>query len=212
MADLDARADSVLSVLAGGGWPTEELHRLLDYLHVEVLRQIVDEEWLLFRTSHHQPHVLASLRQDHRQLRAAIDELTAAEHSPDHPPAQELISATRQLCTTLQTHLNAEEAALDGDAHAPSTSALGSQPHTVYALIEGPVIDLDTLPGSQGIDAALGRLLRLQAGEQIELHASSDPLPLWRRLAMSDPGGYGFSYLESGPTRWRAEITRRTAN
>jgi uncharacterized protein (DUF2249 family) len=46
----------------------------------------------------------------------------------------------------------------------------------------------------------------------VELRCSSDPSPLWQRLARADPGGYGLAYLERGPQRWRLQITRRTAH
>lgn len=49
----------------------------------------------------------------------------------------------------------------------------------------------------------------MRAGEQLELHASSDPYPVWRRAALDDPGGYGFTYLQTGPPQWRVQLDRR---
>jgi len=146
-----------------------------------VLRQVTDEEWLLFRTYHHDPQDLTPLRQEHLKLRGAIEALTAA--SPDAQSPQQLAAAVRELLTALARHVVEEERILGIDAEAPSTTALGSTPHTWYALTEGAIIDLDTLPGAQGVDAVLGRLLRLRGGEEVELRASADPFPIWRRLA-----------------------------
>jgi uncharacterized protein (DUF2249 family) len=73
-------------------------------------------------------------------------------------------------------------------------------------------VDLADLPGPLGVDAVVSRLLRLRAGEQVELRANTDPAPIWRRLAMGDPGGYGFSYLARGPGQWRVQVTRRPAS
>jgi uncharacterized protein (DUF2249 family) len=73
------------------------------------------------------------------------------------------------------------------------------------------VIDLANLPGPRGIEVVLGRLLRMERGERIEVRAAIDPRPLWRRLAAADPDGYGVTYLQRGPQRWSVEIERRPA-
>jgi uncharacterized protein (DUF2249 family) len=206
LSEVTARAQDVLGAADQGTWPAAQLHRFLDYLHLEVLRQLTDEEWLVFRAYHRDPQDLAPLHQDHVQLRAAIEALTAASEDAQSP--QELATAVRDLITALAHHHAGGERILGSDT--PSTTALGSTPHTWYALTEGRIIDLDTLPGAHGLDAALGRLLRLRGGEEVELRASTDPFPIWRRLATADPGGYGFSYLHKGPPQWRAQISRRT--
>lgn len=209
LAAVTARSADLLAEADQGRWPHRELQQLLDYLHLEVLRQVVDEEWLLFRDSHHDPQSLNQLRRDHQKLRRLIEDLVDAAARVDQRSPTQLASTTRDLLENLRTHLDAEEKVFGADAEPPSTSALGSTPHTWYELIEGSLIDLDTVPGPQGVDAVLGRLLRLRGGEQVDLQASSDPLPLWRQLAMADPGGYGFCYLEQGPPQWLVQITRR---
>jgi uncharacterized protein (DUF2249 family) len=131
----------------------------------------------------------------------------------DRPLPPQLAAATRDLLAQLDAHLIAEQQLLTtAGGGAPSTASLGSQPHEWYALTEGPVIDLDMLPGARGVDAALGRLLRLGPEKQVEPRCSSNPSPLWQRLARADPGGYGLAYLERRPQRWRLEITRRTGH
>ena len=195
-----------------GRWPQPELRELLNYLHLEVLRQFVDEEWLLFRVVRNAPEEVARLRSDHLELRVAIEALDQAAASEGSatgwsPP---LLSATTcDLLSRLEHHLAAEdELALSGEA-APATATFGAQPHEWYALTEGPIVDLDKLPGELGADAALARLVRLERREQVELRSTFDASPLWQRLLAGDPGGYGVTYLERGPNQWRVQIVRR---
>jgi uncharacterized protein (DUF2249 family)/ElaB/YqjD/DUF883 family membrane-anchored ribosome-binding protein len=207
--EVTARAADLLAEADQDRWPQGELQYLLDYLHLEVLRQVVDEEWLLFRNAHNDSQKVSQLRQDHQELRRVIEGLANSAASAGQQSPHQLAATIRDLLTKLRTHIGAEEQALGADAESPSTSALGRTSHTWYEFTDGPIIDLDNLPGPQGVDAVLGRLLRLRVDEQVDLRASSDPLPIWRQLAMADPGGYGFSYLQQGPPQWRVQITRR---
>lgn len=213
MQEVTRRADMVLREADEGRSAEAQLRELLNYLHLEVLRQVSDTEWLLFRAAHRAANELARLRRDHLELRISIDALTqaAALASSDHGPSpMRMAAAIRDLLEQLQEHFTAEQRLLStGDDTVPSTASLGSQPHDWYTLTERPVIDLDHLPGEHGIDAALGRLLRLAPHEQVVICSGSDPSPLWRRLSRADPGGYGLTYLERGPDRWRLEIVRR---
>lgn len=212
LAAVTARASAVLDGADDDRWPQEDLQELLDYLHLEVLRQIVDEEWLLFRNRHNDAEQVAKLYRDHVQLRSQIEVLADAAGTLDRPTPSHLAVLTRDLLSALQDHIGAEDHVLSSDSSPPSTSALGRTPHAWYELTDGPVIDLDALPGPRGIDAVLGRALRLRRGEVVELQASSDPLPIWRQLAGRDPGGYGFDYLQQGPPEWRVRITRRATS
>ena len=211
LREVTARAESVLSEAAAGRWPQQQLQELLDYLHLEVLRHIIDEEWLLFRMSHHAPEDLAPLRQDHLDLRGTIEELADMAGRGADGSATELSRTTRNLLVRLDSHIRAEQDLLTAHGDVPSTASLGRRPHAWYDLTEGPVINLAELPGPLGVDAVMSRLLRLRRGEQVELRADTDPAPVWHRLAMADPGGYGFSYLARGPEQWRVQITRRLA-
>src|SRR6185437_11807452 len=67
--EVTSRAQAVLSETDEGRWPQQQLQELLNYLRLEVLQQVVDEEWLLFRAAHHAPDELARLRRDHLELR-----------------------------------------------------------------------------------------------------------------------------------------------
>jgi uncharacterized protein (DUF2249 family) len=212
LSQVRRRADAVLAEADAGRWPDAELRELLNYLRLEVLRQVVDEEWLLFRAAHHAGEQLALLRREHLELRLAVDGLARidVERSAGAPISTAQLSAvTGDLLTQLETHLAAEEDLLSATQEVtPGVTALGGQPHEWYELTQGPVIDLDELPGARGADAALDRLLRLRAGEQIELRSGSDPSPLWQQLVRVDPGGYGVVNVERGPVRWRVQITR----
>lgn len=211
LAAVTARSVALLGEVDQDRWPERELRELLDYLHLEVLRQFLDEEWLLFCNSRSDPPALAQLRQDHSELRGLIEVLTAAAGSPGLQSPDQVAATTQDLLAKLRTHLRTESQVLHVEAEPCSTAALGRTPHAWYELTNGPVIDLDNLPGPRGVDAVTGRIMRLRSGEQLDLLASSDPVPIWRRLAAIDPGGYGFCYLQHGPPKWRVQITRHPA-
>jgi uncharacterized protein (DUF2249 family) len=212
MREVTVRAQRVLGVADEGQWPRLELQELLNYLRLEVLRQIVDTEWLLFRAARHAPDDLAELRRDHLALRGTIDVLAQAAATAgtvDGMSPPQLAVTTRDLLAQLTRHLAAEEDLLaTTGAAAPGIASLGSKPHEWYELIEGPTIDLNLLSGEQAEEAVRGRLLRLRPGEQVEVRSSNDPSPLWHSLLRADPGGYGICYLEQSPLQWRVEITR----
>lgn len=207
--EVTTRAEAVLRKADEGHWPQSELPALVDYLHLEVLRQVVDEEWLLFRAARHAPDELARLRRDHLELRLIVEALAQAQAGDGSLTPKQLATTTRDLLVRLDAHFAAEEEVLSDPGAATSTASLGSQPHEWYTLAEGPVIDLDQLPGRQGADAVLARLLRLDADERVEVSASTELGPVWQRLARADPGGYGVIHLDRGPPLWRLAITRR---
>ena len=208
--EVHSRAEPVLRAAEQGSWPAPELTALVNYLQLEVLRQLADEEWLLFRNAHTASQELAALRRDHLELRLAIDRLTEAATARSSFTYDQLAAATRDLLDQLEAHLAAEEDVLSDAAHqATSTATLGSQPHEWYAFTEGPVVNLDALPGTRGVDAAFDRLLRLRPGEQVVLASASDPSPLWRRLTYGNPGEYRLELRRKGPPLWELEITKR---
>jgi len=208
--EISTRADAVLAVADEGRWPQQELHELVNYLQLEVLRQIVDEEWLLFRNAHRPPDELATLRAEHLQLRLSIETLTEAAQGAGDITRQQVAVTTRDLLTQLERHLGTEEQLLAAaGSGTPAATVISGRPHEWYGITAGPIIDLDALPGPQGADAVLSRLLQLHRGETVEVRCSRDPSPLWRRLTDSDPGGWGINQLEQGPDHWRVEISRR---
>ncbi len=69
---------------------------------------------------------------------------------------------------------------------------------------------LDRLPRAFSVAAIMDRLTRMRRAERVEL-VSQEPLERLRIL-MAGRGmtaDYGWAYLDQGPTRWRAAITRR---
>lgn len=207
---VHARAEPVLRGADAGSWPAPELTELVNYLQLEVLRQIADEEWLLFRTARTASNELAALRRDHLELRLSVERLTEAATARANFTTAQLAAATRDLLGELEEHLRAEEHQLAAAGQQPaSTASLGSQPHEWYALTEGPMVDLDQLPGPTGADAVFDRLLRLRPDEQVSIASGTDPSPLCRRLSYADPGGYRMALLRKGPPRWEIEIAKR---
>jgi uncharacterized protein (DUF2249 family) len=205
------RAEDVLAVIAEDRWPTAELQALIGYLRAEVLRQAADEEWFLFPT-HDAPPGFTRLSRDHVRLRANIDVLARSAADRDTCTPAQLAATTRDLLAQLARHLAAEEALLaaaDAPGEVPATATLARRPHEWYPLTEGPVIDLDVLPAGQMAEAAVDRLLRLRHGDQVELRSSTDPSQVWRQVDGLAPGGYGFTYLQDGPHRWRVQVIRR---
>ena len=109
LREVTARAEGVLSEADAGRWPQQQLQGLLDYLHLELLRHIIDEEWILFRMSHHAPEVLAPLRQDHLELRGTIEELADMAGRGVDGSATELSRTTRNLLLRLDSHIRVEQ-------------------------------------------------------------------------------------------------------
>jgi uncharacterized protein (DUF2249 family) len=207
------RAEDLLAVTAEDRWPARELQALVGYLRAEVLGQDADEERLLFPAG--APAGVSRLARDHARLRATIETLERAAAGESTWSAAQLAAATRDLLHQLERHFHAGQALLAAAStpgKVPATTMLGGHPHEWYPLTEGPVIDLDALPAGQAVDAAVHRLLRLRRGEQVELHAGTDPHLVWRQLDVLSPGGYGFAYLQDGPDRWRMQVTRRPAD
>jgi uncharacterized protein (DUF2249 family) len=215
MREVAKRERAVLEETSRGRLPQPELQELLKYLHLEVLRQATDEQWLLFRSDHGDPAALAQLRRDHLDLRLAIDVLSgsAAATGTDArtlTPSQ-LAATTRDVLIQVERYfVDGEQLLANAGDAAPAAALIGGRPHEWYEVTNGPVIDLDVLDRPHGIDAVFDRLVRLAPGEHVELRSGlHDPSPLWQRLASFDPGGYGIVYFESGRDNWRVEITRR---
>jgi uncharacterized protein (DUF2249 family) len=212
LSQVVTRAEDLLAVTAEDRWPARELQALVGYLRAEVLGQDADEERLLFPAG--ADAGISRLARDHARLRAAIETLERVAAGESTWSPAELAAATRDLLHQLERHLHAGEAVLAAagtPGKVPATTMLGGHPHEWYPLTEGPVIDLDALPAGQAVHAAVHRLLRLRRGEQVELHAGTDPHRVWRRLDALSPGGYGFVFLQEGPDRWRMQVTRRRA-
>jgi hypothetical protein len=204
------RAEELLTGAADGRWPGTELAALVGYAQAEVLRQISDEETLLFPAA--PGRQAAALARDHTRLRSAAELLARAAAGEQPMPAAQVAAVVRDFATQLERHLSAEESLLASQRAprgVPGTAALGGHPHEWYPLTEGPVINLDTLPDGQAVAAAADRLLRMRRGEQVELRAGTGLDPVWREISKLIPGGYQFTVLQDGPVRWRMRVNRR---
>jgi hypothetical protein len=209
---VTASAEKLLTATEHGQWPGAELAALAGYARAEVLRQVSDEEALLFPAVPAQ--TATGLARDHVRLRAAA-ELLARAASGEQPmsPAQ-LAAAVRDFVVQLERHLRNEDDLLaSGRAPqgVPGTAHLGGHPHEWYPLTEGPEVDLDALPPGQAVAAAVDRLLRMGRDEQVELQSSTGLDPVWREISELSLDGYQFTVLQDGPARWRMRVTRRKA-
>lgn len=82
LRQVAARAEELLTAAADGRWPGAELAALAGYAQAEVLRQISDEETLLFPAA--PVRQAAALARDHTRLRSAA-ELLARAASGEQP-------------------------------------------------------------------------------------------------------------------------------
>lgn len=214
VGQIAMRAEDLLAVAAEDRWPGQELQALLGYLRAEVMRQISDEELLLFPARPSSPGFVR-LGRDHLRLRHCIEALTEAAAAEPRWSLARLATTTRDLLTLLERHLAAEEALLatiDAPRPVPSAAALTGRPHDWYPLTEGPVVDLDALPRGQTVDAAVERILRLRTGERVEIRSSDAGLEdVWRTMDRLAPGGYGFVYLDKDPEQQAVQVTKRPA-
>lgn len=209
---VTASADKLLAAAEHGRWPGTELTALAGYAQAEVLRQVSDEEMLLFPAVSAQ--TAAGLARDHVRLRTSAELLTRAASGVQPMSAVALAATVRGFVTQLERHLRSEEDLLAPSRAAremPGTAALGGHPHEWYLLTDGSVVDLDVLPSQEAVAAAVDRLLRMRRGEQVELLAGSDLDPVWREISRLSPDGYQFTVLQDGPARWRTRVTRRTS-
>jgi uncharacterized protein (DUF2249 family) len=209
---VTASAEKVLTATEHDRWPGAELAALAGYAQAEVLRQVSDEEALLFPAVPAQ--AVAGLARDHVRLRAAADLLARAAAGEQPMSPAQLAAAVRDFAVQLQRHLRNEDdllASARAPRDVPGTVTLGGHPHEWYPLTEGPVVDLDALPADQVVAAAVDRLLRMRRGEQVELQSGAGLDPVWREISKLSPDGYQFTVLQDGPARWRMQITRRHA-
>jgi uncharacterized protein (DUF2249 family) len=109
--------------------------------------------------------------------------------------------------------LEAAEArhAAPGDGSVICRTGAHPHPHEKHPLAEEPLIDMDAFPADLMVELAVGRVLRLRRGEQAEMRSGRDPRRVWLEVDRLIPGGYGFTYLQDGPDRWRMQVTRRPA-
>lgn len=107
LRQVTARAEELLAVAAHGRWPGTELAALAGYARAEVLRQVSDEEALLF-PAHPSPRV-AGLARDHARLRAAAELLARAAAGEQPMSPAQVTAAVRDIVAQLKRHLREED-------------------------------------------------------------------------------------------------------
>lgn len=202
MRDVERRAEPVLALLATQVWPHAELGTLTAFLRSAVLRQVSDEETLLFPHDASAPP-FAELSADHVRLHALTTRLEQAYRQPC--ARVQLRTLVDELLVALRRHLTAEQAVLaalpDVDSAVPSAADLAAGTQAWMPEDHAPVLlDLDLLPDIQAIELCIERLLRLVPGQSAELH-SHDDLSLraiCRWLHDFDAARYGISHTTVG--------------
>jgi uncharacterized protein (DUF2249 family) len=208
--EVRKRDQAIRAVLVAGRWPAREPEALVDYLRYEVLDQAVSTQRLLFPS---REGFLADARihrlvDDHVRLRNVTEQLTTAEGARPEPGA--LVETLDTLVAFLDRHMREEGAALSATSAAGVESL--RQPfrcHLWFPMTEGFLLDLDVLPHEFAQRAVVERFLRLRPGEQIVVRSRRELGGLWSALTSRLPGEIGWVYLEEGPERWQAEVTRR---
>ena len=74
-----------------------------------------------------------------------------------------------------------------------------------------PLLDVRVIPHAIRHATIFGAIGGLRAGQQMDLVADHDPLPLLAQLEERAPQRFEVSYLERGPEAWRIQLVRRTA-
>jgi uncharacterized protein (DUF2249 family) len=211
--EVRGRERAALAALGAGRWPDREIDGLVQYLRYEVLDQAATAERLLFPRAGKglADGPVHALVEDHVHLRDLTDRLAAVvtgDASRREPG--DLVELLDALDEFLDRHMRAEQALLS--ATSPGGVESLRRPfrcHLWFPLTEGPEVDLDSLPRGFAHPAVLERCSRLRRGERLLLHSGHDLTGLWNLLSSRLPGEYGWTYVEEGPTRWRAEVTRR---
>ena len=212
--EVDARVRRILDVLARGGRPDADVEMLLAYLRYVVLDQAAHEEGLLYPLARNgaADQRLQRLSDDHvhlRDLTADLADALATEAGARDP--EQLAGVVIELATALEDHLRAEEEVL-----VPATplgvDALRRPLHSTgwFLLTEGDVLQFDRLPTAYAGWATVERLMRMRAGDRVEVRSSRSLETLHVLLRRrGEAADFGWSYLEEGPHAWRAQITRR---
>lgn len=167
MRDVEHRAAPVLALLGTRTWPHAELGVLASFLRTTVLRQVSDEEALLYPRDASAPP-FAELSADHVRLHILTTQLEAAYAQPCSRP--DLRALVDDLLNTLREHLSEEQGVLatlaNADVAVPSAAGLAATRHGWTSLEDGPVrIRLDAIPEAQATDMCIERLLRLRPGQ-----------------------------------------------
>jgi hypothetical protein len=215
MREVVRRTGPVLALLGTRAWPHAELGTLTTFLRAVVLRQVSDEEVLLYPHDSSAPP-FAELSSDHVRLHALTAQLERLHAAPSQ--SGELRALVDELLATLRRHLAEEQDVLaaltptDGDV--PSVADLAADDQGWHPTDDAPIrIDVDKLPAHQASEICIERLLRLQPGQTAELHARTEQLlrPVSRWLHDFDAARFGLAREIAGPDHL-LRVTCRQAN
>jgi uncharacterized protein (DUF2249 family) len=213
LREVRRRAQAVRSALGAGRWPDRELSALVAYLRYEVLDQAVTEESLLFPlVGDGRGGGTHRLAIDHARIRDVTDQLAcAATADAAHHDPGSLVEVLEDLDRLLDEHMHTEQAVLSAATGAGVESLRRPfRCHLWFPLTEGSALDLDLLPRAFAHRAALERFSRMRPGETVVVRSRRELASLWEALSSRRPGAFGWVYLDEGPARWRAEVTRRS--
>lgn len=171
---VERRAAAVDALVAARTWPHGEIGTLTRFLRTTLLRQVADEEHLLY------PHdataaPFAELGAAHARL-VELTQLLEDVRERRRPLAQ-LRELVDELLTTMRRHLAEEEAVLAAlaaaDLDVPAAATLSERhQHWAADLDDGPlVISLDDLPAALARRLCIERVLRLEPGRQAVVHS-----------------------------------------
>lgn len=76
---------------------------------------------------------------------------------------------------------------------------------------EPDVLDVREIPKPKRHPLVFARFAALEVSQSFVLVNNHDPKPLREQFERDQPGAFGWSYLESGPSRWRVEISKLAA-
>lgn len=210
---VQRRVWPILALIEAGSWPTAELNTLVRFLRESLLRQLSDEEVLLFPGGAGTP--VAELRAQHARLFALTQRLANANAA--HCDRAELRRMVVELANLLARHLATEQALLARMAEAnqpvPSAAELAIGAKT-WPATDGAslLIVLDELPAEYAAQLCIERLLRLQPGQSAEVRSSDRPSleRVYRWMHEFDSASYKVEYSPADdPTRSYLEVTRR---
>ena len=212
LSALSARADHVLSTLATGQWPEQELDELIQYLQTEVIPQTrLEEQFLFVRTGGPSDADFNLLARDHVAIRYALEALTDAARNPDHRDRRSLTATVRNLVADLAHHLSQERAVLSRHGTdigwQRASAAMERESHAWYPLIYAPILELDAFATSRVLEAVRRRVQRLAPNEEVLLESGADLRALCTHLLRDE--AIAVHYLDDGPPTWRVRVRRR---
>ncbi len=210
-AELRRRVDDLIGVVALGEAAGGATDRVVGYAETTLLPHAASEEVTLYATaSRFEARLVRSLVAEHGALRALVSRLAGEQE----PAAR--VAAAGAIAELFATHAAKENeyvlpALLErAPGEIPGLMRRmheeferGSRPRVVATL------DVRRIPHAARHDRIFGRLGELASGEALGIVNDHDPVPLRHQLDALWPGGFSWTYAETGPELWRVLITRR---